>query len=146
MRIKVKLITGLHSETTESEVTNMLKEMMNEIGMEFGSVKLVCPAKPITHALIFFANDNERNKFIRSANMLKRELRGRKIRITRSMDAEERFLQQKNGICQILHPYETQSSQPDLPELDRETRVSKRTDGGKNMSRWISQVQQVPRC
>ena len=85
------VITGLHSETTESEVTNMLKEMMNEIGMDFGSVKLVCPAKPITHAFIYFANDNERNKFIRSANILKRELRGRKIRITRSMEAEERF-------------------------------------------------------
>ena len=45
------VITGLHSETTESEVTDMLKEMMNEIGMDFGSVKLACPAKPITHCL-----------------------------------------------------------------------------------------------
>ena len=77
------VITGLHNETTESEVTVMLKEMMNEIGMDFGSARLVCPAKPITHAFIYFVNDNERNKFIRSANMLKRELRGRKIRITR---------------------------------------------------------------
>ena len=49
------VITGLNSETTESEVTVMLKEMMNEIGMDFGSVKLVCPAKPITHAFIYFA-------------------------------------------------------------------------------------------
>ena len=97
------VITGIHSETTESEVIQMLKEMINEIGMDFGSVKLVCPAKPITHAFIYFANDNERNKFIRSANILKRELRGRKIRITRSMEAEERFLQQKNGICQKSH-------------------------------------------
>ena len=40
------VITGLHSETTESEVVNMLKEMMNEIGMDFGSARLVCPAKP----------------------------------------------------------------------------------------------------
>ena len=32
------VITGLHSETTESEVTVMLKEMMNEIGMDFGNV------------------------------------------------------------------------------------------------------------
>ena len=91
------VITGLHSETTESEVTDMLKEMMNEIGMDFGSVKLACPAKPITHAFIYFANDNERNKFIRSANMLKRELRGRKIRITRSMEAEERFYNKRMG-------------------------------------------------
>ena len=91
------VITGLHSETTESEVINMLKEMMNEIGMDFGSARLVCPAKPITHAFIYFANDDERNKFIRSANMLKRELRGRKIRITRSMEAEERFYNKRMG-------------------------------------------------
>ena len=91
------VMTGLHSETTESEVTDMLKEMMNEIGMDFGSVILACPAKPITHAFIYFANDNERNKFIRSANMLKRELRGRKIRITRSMEAEERFYNKRMG-------------------------------------------------
>ena len=91
------VMTGLHRETTESEVTVMLKEMMKEIGMDFESVKLVCPAKPITHAFIYFENDNERNKFIRSANMLKRELRGRKIRITRSMEAEERFYNKRIG-------------------------------------------------
>ena len=91
------VMTGLHSETTESEVTVMLKEMMKEIKMDFESVKLVCPAKPITHAVIYFENDNERNKFIRSANMLKRELRGRKIRVTRSMEAEERFYNKRIG-------------------------------------------------
>ena len=62
------VMTGLHSETTESEVTVMLKEMMKEIGMDFESVKLVCPAKPITHAFIYFENDNERNKFISCIN------------------------------------------------------------------------------
>ena len=59
----------------ESEVTQLLKEMINEIGMDFGSARIECPAKPITHAFIHFVNDNERSKFIRSANMLKRELR-----------------------------------------------------------------------
>ena len=91
------VMAGLHNETTESEVANTLKEMMKEIGMEFEKVKLVCPAKPITHAFIYFENDNERNKFIRSANMLKKELRGRKIRITRSMEAEERFYNKRIG-------------------------------------------------
>ena len=119
----------------------MLKEMMNEIGMDFGSARLVCPAKQITHAFIYFANDDERNKFIRSANMLKREVRGRKIRITRSMEAEERFYNKKNGICQMLHSSETRCpSLPDLLELGGQTRNSPRTDCGKNMSRWISQV------
>ena len=91
------VMTGLHKETTESEVAGMLKEMMKEIGMDFEKVKLVCPAKPITHAFIYFENDNERNKFIRSANMLQRELRGRKIRIARSMEAEERFYNKRIG-------------------------------------------------
>ena len=60
------VITGFHSETTESEVIQLLKEVINEIGMDFGSARIECPAKPI---------DGERNKFIRSANMLKRQLR-----------------------------------------------------------------------
>ena len=85
------VITGFHSETTESEVTQLLKELINEVGMDFGNARTECTAKPITHAFIHFVNDGERNKFIWSANMLKKELRGRKIKITRSMDAEERF-------------------------------------------------------
>ena len=39
--------------------------------------------------------DDERNKYIRSANMLKKELRGRKLGATRSVDAEERFHQNR---------------------------------------------------
>ena len=85
------VVTGFHSETTESEVTQLLKELINEVGMDFGNARIECSAKPITHAFIHFKNDGERNKFIRSANMLKKELRGRKIKMTRSMDAEERF-------------------------------------------------------
>ena len=91
------VITGFHSETTESEVIQFLKEMINEIGMDFGSARIECPAKPITHAFIHFMNDGDRNKFIMSANMLQKELRGRKIKITRSMDAEERFHNKRMG-------------------------------------------------
>ena len=71
--------------------------MINEIRMDFGNARTKCPAKPITHAFIYFANDGERSKFIRSTNMLKRELRGGKIRITRSMEAEERFYNNRMG-------------------------------------------------
>ena len=91
------VITGFHSETTESEVIQLLKEMIKEIGMDFGSARIECPAKPITHAFIHFAIDGERNQFIRSANVLTTELRGRKIRITRSMEAEERFYNKRMG-------------------------------------------------
>ena len=82
------VITGFHSETTESQVMQLLKELINEVEMDFGNARIECSAKPITHAFIHFKNDGERNKFIRSANMLKKELRGRKIQITRSMDAQ----------------------------------------------------------
>ena len=74
------VITGFHSETTESEVTQLLKELINEVGMDFGNARIECSAKPITHAFMHFINDGGRNKFIRSANMLKKELRGRKIK------------------------------------------------------------------
>ena len=85
------MVTGFNSETTESEVTQLLKESINEVGMDIANARIECTAKPITHAFIHFKNDGERNKFIRSANMLKKELRGRNIKITRSMDPEERF-------------------------------------------------------
>ena len=40
---------------------------INEIGMDFGSARIECPAKPITRAFTHFANDGETNKFIKSA-------------------------------------------------------------------------------
>ena len=92
------MITGFHSETTESEVAQLLKEMINEVGMDFGSGRIECPAKPITHAFIHFMNNGDRNRFIRAANMLKQELRRRKIKITRSMDAEKRFHKEERGM------------------------------------------------
>ena len=66
------VITGFHSETTESEVTQLLREMINEIGMDFARARIECPAKPITHAFIHFKNDGDRTKFIRSSNMLRK--------------------------------------------------------------------------
>ena len=79
MRIKEKtVITGFHSETTESEVMQLLKELMNEAGMDFGNARIECTAKPITHAFIHFKNDGETNKFIRSANTLKKRIERKK--------------------------------------------------------------------
>ena len=65
--------------------------------MSIESASTECLAKPITHAFLYFKNDDERNKYVRSANMLKKELRGRKIKISRSTDAEERLHQKRMG-------------------------------------------------
>ena len=89
------VIAGFHSVTSESEVVHLLKETITEIGMSIENARIEYPEKPITHAFIHFKNNNERNKYIRSANMLEKELRGRKLKITRSMDAEERFLRKE---------------------------------------------------
>ena len=47
-------------------------------------------SQSITHAFLQFTDSDERDKYIRSANMLEKELRGRIIRMSPAMDAEER--------------------------------------------------------
>ena len=89
------VVTGFHNETFESKVVQFLKETITEIGMTVENARIECTTKPITHAFIHFKNYDERNKYIRSANMLRKELRGKKLKITRSVDAEERFHQKR---------------------------------------------------
>ena len=140
------VITGFHSETSESEVIQLLKESITEIEMTIENTRIECPAKPITHAFIHFKNDGERNKYIRSANMLKKELRGSKLKVTRSMDAEDRFHQKMNGVRQILHSRETQRpTRINNYELDTETRISQMADCGKDMPKRKPKVHQIPR-
>ena len=76
------VVTGFHSETPESEVELLLKETIIEIGMSIENARIECLEKPITHAFIYFKNDDERNKYVRSANMLRKKLRGRTIKMT----------------------------------------------------------------
>ena len=83
--------TGFHGDSSESEVEQLLRETITEIGMSTENAKNECLAKPITHAFIYFNDNNERNKYVRSANMLRQDLRGRKMKISRSMDAEGSF-------------------------------------------------------
>ena len=65
--------------------------------MPIDQIQIKCPAKPITHAFLQFKDNDERDKFVRSANILKKELRGRKMKISPAMDAEERFHQTRLG-------------------------------------------------
>ena len=83
--------TGFHSETSEAEVQQLLKETRTEIGMSIENARIECFTKPIRAI-------TRGNKYIRSANMLRRELRGRNLKIIRSMDAEERFHQKRMGM------------------------------------------------
>ena len=101
---KQEHVNGNQGETVKLDSTvkrqswksYLLREMINEIEIHFGSTRIEYSAKTITHVFIHFVNDDERNKFIRSGNMMKKELRERK-KITRSMDTEERFYNKRMG-------------------------------------------------
>ena len=87
-------------------------------------IQIEWPAKPITHAFLQFT-DSERDKYIMSANMLKRESTGRKRRISPAKDAEERFIKQE-WLHQVLHSYKTQcTAREDHDEPCDKARVSR---------------------
>ena len=48
------VITGFHSETSEPEDIQLLKESITEIGVTIENARIECSAKPITHAFIHF--------------------------------------------------------------------------------------------
>ena len=140
------MVTGFHSGTTESEVTQLLKESINEVGMDIGNARIECTAKPITHAFIHFKNDGERNKFIRSANMVKKELRGRKIKITRSMDAEERFHKKRMGYVKYYVPMKHNVP---LESINTNWTMKYVSINGQivvKTTKWKPEIHQIPRC
>ena len=140
------VITGFHNETSEPGVIQLLKESITEIGMTMENARIECTAKPITDAFIHFKNDDERNKFIRSANILKKELRGRKLKITRSMDAEERFHQKRMGY--VKYCIHVKHNIPlDLITMNwtLKAHIGQRPDCGKNMPKRKPQEHQIPR-
>ena len=77
--------TGFHNETSEPEVIQLLKESITEIGMTMENVRNECTAKPITHAVIHFKNDEETKQICQVSEHAEKELRGRKLKMSRSM-------------------------------------------------------------
>ena len=69
------VVAGFHDDTTVQQVQDILKEIITTIGMSMDQFQTKCPAKPITHAFLQFIDNVERDKFVRSANFLKKESR-----------------------------------------------------------------------
>ena len=57
------VITRFHRETTESEVTQLLKELINEVGMDFGNARNECP-RETDHTCIHSLHKRWRKKQI----------------------------------------------------------------------------------
>ena len=115
---------------------------MQRMGMSTENVQIKRPAKPFTYVIIYFNDNDEKNKYVISANMVKKELRGRKNTKSQSMDAEKRFLQRRlEYIKCCIH----MRHGIDLAEQILKTRVSRWTNSGKNMSKRLPHVPQALR-
>ena len=94
-RTKAKaVVTGFHSETSEAEVQQLLKETITERGMS------------IENAFIYLKSDDETNKSVRSANILKKKVERKEDKDGSVNGRRRKISSEKNGICQILHPHE----------------------------------------
>ena len=60
-----------------------------------------CPAIPITHAFVEFQNMKIRDRYVRSANIRKIELDGRRIKISPVLESEERFDRKRLGFIKF---------------------------------------------
>ena len=68
------------------------------IGMSIEQIRIKCPTKPITHAFLQVKDNDERDNFVRSGNMLQKGLlRGGKIKISHAMAGEKRFQSKRLG-------------------------------------------------
>ena len=79
--------TGFHKDTTELEVQHLLNETITAI----------------THAFIHFSDNDEMVKYVRSANMSKKEVRGRKNKNITGYGRRREVSSKKTGIHQMLH-------------------------------------------
>ena len=72
------LATGFRDDSEEQEVEELLTRAITTIGMPTKHIQIKSPAKRITHAFLQLSDSEERNKYIRSANTLKSELKRKK--------------------------------------------------------------------
>ena len=91
------VITGFHSETSDSEVIQLLKETQTEIGMTIENARFECTAKPITHAFIH----------LQIGEHVEKRITRKEVEDNSILDAEEKIPSEKNGVRQILHSRET---------------------------------------
>ena len=114
---------------------------LQAVCMPIDQIQIKCPAKPITQAFLQFKDNDERDKFVRSATILKKELRGRKMKISPATDAEERFHQKRLGYLKcFIHTNHTVPLGQIKHEQISKTRAGRRTNSDQNMCKWSSQV------
>ena len=94
------VLHGFKTESREADVRAIVMQVTKATGMkEEHTVDF--PAIPITHAFVEFQDTRTRDRFVRSANMRKYELDGRRIKVSHALEPDERFDNKKTRICKV---------------------------------------------
>ena len=95
------VLHGFKTESKEQDVKAIVMESIKATGMkEEHTVEY--PAIPITHVFVEFDDTRTRDRFVRSANMRKYELDGRRIRMSPALEPDERFDRKRLGYIKYV--------------------------------------------
>ena len=90
------VLHGFMAESKEDHVKSVIEDSIEATGMK-QEYTIDCPSIPITHAFVEFQNTKIRDRYVRSANMRKIELDGRRNKISPVLEAEEGFDRKRLG-------------------------------------------------
>ena len=95
------VLHGFKTESKEQDVKAITMESTKASGMKEEHT-VDYPAIPITHVFVEFEDTRTRDRFVRSANMRKYELDGRRIRMSPSLELDERFDKKRLGYIKYV--------------------------------------------
>ena len=95
------VLHGFKSESKEQDVKAIVIESIKATGMKEEHT-LNYPAIPITHVFVEFEDTRTRDRCVRSANMRKYELDGRRIKISPALEPDERFGKKRLGYIKYV--------------------------------------------
>ena len=97
------VLHGFKTDSKEQDVRAIAMESIKATGMK-DELTVDFPAIPITHAFVEFQDTKTRDRFVRSANMRRYELDGRRIKIPPALEPDERFDRKSLGYVKcVLH-------------------------------------------
>ena len=140
------VLHGFKAESKEEKVKSVIVDPIEATGMTEENT-IDCPAIPITHAFVEFQKMKIRDRCVRSANMWKIELDGKKDQNIPRFGGRRKIRQKNIGIHQVYHSqYQRSCTALDTNELREEKHHHRRSTHCENRCHWKAQIQQIRRC
>ena len=137
------VLHGFKTESKEQDVEAIIMESIKASGMKEEHT-VDYPAIPITHVFVEFEDTRTRDRFVRSANMRKYELDGRRIRISPALEPDERFDKKRLGyIKYVINKKERNRSVLDTTEPPEEKYHDQWTEPSQHLEQWPPQILQT---